>query len=79
MEDSDIVDRLLPPKMDKWRLKRDRRLARKDRRKARKMKEKEAAMEKRRKELLTEIAERKAERLVSVLIVFCFMACVEPV
>ena len=64
VEDTDIVDRLLPPKMEKWKKKRDRRNARKERRKARKLKEKEKAMNKRREELMAEIAERKAERMV---------------
>ena len=69
VEDSDIVDRLLPPKLTKWRTKRDRREARKARRKARKLKEREAAMSKRRQELMAEVNERKAERAVSVTLV----------
>ena len=29
VEDTDVIARLLPPKMDKWKVKRDKRLARK--------------------------------------------------
>ena len=34
VEDTDIVDRLLPGKLEKWKVKRDKRLAEKAKRKA---------------------------------------------
>lgn len=33
VEDSDVIARLLPPKLDKWRVKRDKRLEKKRRKK----------------------------------------------
>ena len=64
VEDSDITDRLLPPKLDKWRKRRDRRVARREKRKAKKKKEREETINKRRQELIAEADERKAKRLV---------------
>ncbi|XP_033125059.1 adenylate kinase 9-like isoform X4 [Anneissia japonica] len=63
VEDTDIQSRLLPPKLKKWKERRDRRLAKKERRKARKKKERDAAINKRKLELQTEMADKKAERL----------------
>ena len=65
VEDQDIIGRLLPPKMDKWRQKRDRKLARKMKIKEKKDKKRKEAMEKRRIELQKEMEDRKAERKVS--------------
>ncbi|XP_072178424.1 adenylate kinase 9-like isoform X1 [Diadema setosum] len=62
VEDNDITDRLLPPKLDKWRKRRDRRVARREKRKAKKKKEREDAINKRRQELIAEADERKAKR-----------------
>eukprot|EP00057_Strongylocentrotus_purpuratus_P026855 XP_011681329.1 PREDICTED: adenylate kinase 9 [Strongylocentrotus purpuratus] len=62
VEDSDITSRLLPPKLDKWRKRRDRRVARREKRKAKKKKEREAAIKKRRQELISEADDRKAKR-----------------
>lgn len=33
VEDSDVIGRLLPPKLDKWRVKRDKRLEKKRKKK----------------------------------------------
>lgn len=33
VEDSDVIARLLPPKLDKWRVKRDKRLEKKRKKK----------------------------------------------
>lgn len=65
VEDTDILARLLPPKLDKWRAKRDRKLERKRKIKEKKEKKRKAAMDKRRAELQKEIDEKKAERKVS--------------
>ncbi len=72
VEDTDIQSRLLPPKLNKWKQKRDRRLARKERRKLRKKKERDTLINKRRLELVAEVAERKAEKAVSHEFLFYF-------
>lgn len=64
VEDSDITSRLLPPKLEKWRKRRDRRVARREKRKAKKKKEREAAIKKRRQELISEADDRKAKKQV---------------
>lgn len=66
VEDTDVIGRLLPPKMDKWKAKRDKRLAKKQRIKDKAKKKRDALIAKRRDELLKEMAEKKAERAVSV-------------
>ncbi|ELU02521.1 hypothetical protein CAPTEDRAFT_45229, partial [Capitella teleta] len=60
-EDSDILGRLLPPKLDKWKKKRDWKLERKRIIKEKKEKKRKIAMDKRRIELQKEIDEKKAE------------------
>ncbi|XP_077977825.1 adenylate kinase 9-like isoform X2 [Glandiceps talaboti] len=67
VEDTDITDRLLPPKLAKWKAKRDKRLAKKERKKLKKQKERDEAMEKRRQEILADIEQRKAERMAQKL------------
>lgn len=52
--------------MDKWKAKRDKRLAKKQRIKDKAKKKRDALIAKRRDELLKEMAEKKAERAVSV-------------
>ncbi|XP_075253347.1 adenylate kinase 9-like [Convolutriloba macropyga] len=61
-EDSDVVDRLLPPRMGKWKVRRDRKLAKKQKQMEKKQKEREEAMTKRRNELLAEREARREER-----------------
>lgn len=64
VEDSDVIGRLLPPKMEKWKARRDRKLARKQKIKDKKQKKKELAMAKRRAVLVKERDERLAEKKV---------------
>lgn len=61
-EATDIIARLLPPKLASWRSRRDRRQAIKDKKKKRKLRKKEALMKKRREEIVKEIEEKKAAR-----------------
>ncbi|KAK7500075.1 hypothetical protein BaRGS_00008622, partial [Batillaria attramentaria] len=62
VSDGDVIGRLLPPKLDKWRVKRDKRLAKKARKKEKAKKKRDAAMQKRREELIKERDQRRAER-----------------
>ncbi|XP_039603846.1 adenylate kinase 9 isoform X2 [Polypterus senegalus] len=57
---SDILKRLLPPLMNKWRLKRNQKMARTRITKEIKQKRREEAIAKRRAELIAEHAEKKA-------------------
>ncbi|PIK35904.1 putative adenylate kinase 9 [Apostichopus japonicus] len=63
VDDSEITNRLLPPKMEKWKQKRDKKLAKREKKKEKKRKERDAAMNKRRLELQQEMAEKKAEKM----------------
>ncbi|KAI8508321.1 adenylate kinase [Branchiostoma belcheri] len=62
VEDTDIIDRLLPPRLAKWRVNRNRRIAKKERAKAKKKKERDEVIAKRRAELEAEKAKLKEER-----------------
>ncbi|XP_067049308.1 adenylate kinase 9-like [Acropora muricata] len=62
VEDTDIVNRLMPPLLEKWRKKRDKREAEKERQRALARKQKEENRAKRREEKLAEFAARKAEK-----------------
>ncbi|ESO88926.1 hypothetical protein LOTGIDRAFT_105959, partial [Lottia gigantea] len=62
VNDADVIGRLLPPKLDAWKIKRDKRLAIKEKRKQKAKKKREAAIQKRRNELLREKEERRLER-----------------
>ncbi|KAL9969395.1 hypothetical protein ACROYT_G021608 [Oculina patagonica] len=63
VEDTEIVDRLLPPLLDKWRKKRDKREAEKERQRALAKKQKEEDRARRREEKMAEITARKAEKM----------------
>ncbi|XP_071818767.1 adenylate kinase 9-like isoform X4 [Apostichopus japonicus] len=63
VDDGEITNRLLPPKMEKWKQKRDKKLAKREKKKEKKRKERDAAMNKRRLELQQEMAEKKAEKM----------------
>ena len=67
VDDGEITNRLLPPKLEKWKQKRDKKLAKKEKKKEKKRKEREAAMNKRRLELQQELDEKKAEKMVREL------------
>lgn len=62
VEDTEIVDRLLPPLLEKWRKKRDKREAEKERQRALAKKQKDEERARRREEKMEEIAARKAEK-----------------
>ncbi|CAG5120480.1 unnamed protein product, partial [Candidula unifasciata] len=61
--ENDVIGRLLPPKLDIWRAKRNKRLAKKARNKAKGQAKREAAMAKRREVLIKERDERRAVRM----------------
>ncbi|XP_072102423.1 adenylate kinase 9 isoform X1 [Mobula birostris] len=62
VEDSKMLDRLLPPKLAKWREKHNQKLERKNKIKELKKNIKDEQIAKRREELLAERAERKKEK-----------------
>lgn len=62
VEDTEIVERLLPPLLEKWRKKRDKREAEKERQRALAKKQKDEDRARRREEKLAELASRKSER-----------------
>ncbi|XP_059153856.1 adenylate kinase 9-like isoform X2 [Physella acuta] len=62
VSESEVIGRLLPPKLEKWRTKREKRLAKKTHKKEKARKKKEEAMAKRREELVLEREERKKVR-----------------
>eukprot|EP00794_Sanderia_malayensis_P000181 gene181-794_t len=62
-EENDVIKRLMPPLLDKWKMKRDKRLAKKKLQTEIKLKLKEEEKQRRKEEKLKEIAARKAERL----------------
>ena len=65
VEDTDVLARLLPPKMDRWRQRRDRKHAHRKQVKERKKEKREREMKLRKEELLNEAEARRQERLVS--------------
>jgi len=64
VEDSDAVARLLPPRLARWRSRRQQVLERRRQKKERKRGRREAAIERRRAKLLRQAEKRKAERQV---------------
>ncbi|CAE1265244.1 AK9 [Acanthosepion pharaonis] len=59
VEDTDIISRLLPQKIDEWKIKRDKKIERLEKQKAKAKKDKELRMLKRREELEKELEERR--------------------
>lgn len=59
VEDTDIIARLLPQKMNEWKIKRDKKIERLEKQKAKAKKDKELRMLKRREELEKELEERR--------------------
>ena len=64
VEDTDVIGRLLPPKLEKWKQRRDKRLAKKQKAKEKAQKKREEEIAKRREELVKEMEEKRAERKV---------------
>ena len=64
MEDTDAVARLLPPRLARWRSRRQQVLERRRQKNERRRQRREEAMEKRRAKLQKEAEKRKAEREV---------------
>ena len=64
MEDTDAVARLLPPRLSRWRSRRQQLAERRQRRRERRRRRREAAIERRRAKLQREADKRKAEREV---------------
>ncbi|BFZ09241.1 hypothetical protein BsWGS_12280 [Bradybaena similaris] len=64
VSESDVVGRLLPPKLDIWKAKRSRRLAKKARNKAKAQAKREAAIAKRREALIKERDKNRAAKLL---------------
>lgn len=60
--DEDVIGRLLPPRLDKWKAKRDRKRAKKAKKKELAKEKRDAVIAKRRIELEQERDERKAQR-----------------
>ncbi|XP_041351641.1 adenylate kinase 9-like isoform X3 [Gigantopelta aegis] len=63
VSDTDVIGRLLPPKLSRWKIKRDKLMARKQKRKEKAKKKRDTAIQKRREELTREAEERKKEKL----------------
>jgi len=64
MEETDAVARLLPPRLARWRSRRQQVIERRRMKKERKRQRREAAIERRRAKLQKETEKRKAEREV---------------
>jgi adenylate/nucleoside-diphosphate kinase len=64
VEDTDVVARLLPPRLARWLNRRNQKRERRRKRKEKKQKKREAKIAKRRNQLTKEAEKRKAERLV---------------
>jgi adenylate/nucleoside-diphosphate kinase len=65
VEDTDVIARLLPPRLARWRTRRNQKHERRRKRKEKKQKKREAKIAKRRSQLMKDAESRKAERLVS--------------
>lgn len=63
VEDSDVVARLLPPKLANWKIKKDKKLEHMKKKKEKAKKEKELKIKKRREELMKELEEKKRAKL----------------
>eukprot|EP00795_Rhopilema_esculentum_P017699 gene17699-9356_t len=63
-EETDIIKRLMPPLLEKWRNKRDKKFAKKQKELAIKLKKREEEKARRKEEKVKEIAQRKADRLL---------------
>jgi len=64
VEDTDVIARLLPPRLARWRSRRKQKVDRRQQHKEKKQKKREAKIAKRRIRLEKEAAKKKAERLV---------------
>lgn len=73
VEDTDVIGRLLPPRLARWRNRRNQKLERRRKRKERKHQKREAKIAKRREKLITQAEKKKADRLVRISTKVCIV------